>query len=164
MDSEFTLRIDGLGLSVLAGLTDGWIDSIRIVHQIPGPPDQDIQTRYHAVYTQFRNYLEGNPAPFDLPLRMELLTKYQAGLFKALSEVPYGHLISYEELAVKTGGLDYRRAVGMALSRNPFPIVIPCHRVVPKHFSAKKLGGYSEGVDIKRILIRHENPSLKLTE
>ncbi len=72
-------------------------------------------------------------------------------VYKTLKEkVPFGETITYGELAklCKTSP----RFVGLCMKRNPFPLLIPCHRVVAKG----GLGGYSQGLDIKILLLRHE--------
>jgi methylated-DNA-[protein]-cysteine S-methyltransferase len=60
---------------------------------------------------------------------------------------------TYKWLAEKTGKPGAFRAVGQSLSRNPIPIILPCHRVIESDGS---IGGYSAGVDIKRRLLEIE--------
>ena len=74
------------------------------------------------------------------------------------TKIKYGETLTYSELAKRIGTLGVR-AVGGALSRNPFPIVIPCHRVVAKN----GIGGYSAGQDIKACLLELESRSLLLS-
>ncbi len=96
-----------------------------------------------------------NPAfHFDLPLAPSD-TGFQDRVRRALQHIPPGATVSYGELArdIASGP----RAVGNALKRNPFPLVIPCHRVTAK----RGLGGYGGAVDgpmltIKRGLLAHE--------
>ena len=67
---------------------------------------------------------------------------------------------SYKKIAEKVGGPTYVRAVGRANSQNPFPIVIPCHRVINTN---GKLGGYSLGLPLKiRLLELEGSLSLEL--
>ena len=65
-------------------------------------------------------------------------------------DVPFGNVITYGELARITG--IHPRAVGLAMKLNPFPLIIPCHRVIGR----KGIGGYSMGIEIKRELLKHE--------
>ncbi len=76
-------------------------------------------------------------------------------VYKALCKVPAGTTITYAELAKRAGSPGAARAVGQAMAKNPFPIVIPCHRVIA---SNGKLGGYSGrgGVAAKRALLARE--------
>ena len=81
------------------------------------------------------------------------LTTFQRGFRRALLRVPYGHVVSYAELAARLGTSP--RAVGRACASNPLPLVVPCHRVLASDGS---LHGYSLGAGIrhKRWLLRHE--------
>lgn len=99
----------------------------------------------------------GHPEPFDLSLldwaRVPART---AEILKELSRVPFGSVLTYGELAAKSGIPRGAQAVGQAMARNPFPLVIPCHRVVP---SVGGCGAYSAGgPEVKQRLLVHENP------
>jgi methylated-DNA-[protein]-cysteine S-methyltransferase len=74
-------------------------------------------------------------------------------VWEALVAIPYGETRTYTQVAAVAGGVS--RSVGGANSRNPIPIVIPCHRVL----AATGLGGFSggDGVETKRRLLRLEN-------
>lgn len=76
-------------------------------------------------------------------------------VYTALCEIPAGKTITYAELARRAGSPGAARAVGQAMAKNPFPIIIPCHRVVAGN---GKLGGYSGrgGVATKRALLELE--------
>ncbi|MFQ5945626.1 MAG: methylated-DNA--[protein]-cysteine S-methyltransferase, partial [Anaerolineae bacterium] len=81
------------------------------------------------------------------------VTPFQAQVLRATLSVPHGRVASYGEIARRAGNPGASRAVGGALSRNPIPIVIPCHRVIASDGS---LGGYSSGTHIKERLLRLE--------
>ncbi|NLI74431.1 MAG: MGMT family protein [Euryarchaeota archaeon] len=74
---------------------------------------------------------------------------------KAMRDIPIGRTITYGDLAQKLGRPGAARAVGSACAKNPIPIVIPCHRVVPARGG---LGNYSAvgGSAVKRKLLRRE--------
>ncbi len=74
-------------------------------------------------------------------------------VWEVTRSIPYGETRSYAWVAQQTGNRQAARAVGQAMSRNPIPIIIPCHRVVT---SNGKLGGFSGGLEIKRFLINME--------
>lgn len=76
-------------------------------------------------------------------------------VLKETRKIKYGTTITYSELARRIGSRAVR-AVGSALSRNPVPIIIPCHRVVAKN----GIGGFSCGVDMKNKLIELERKHL----
>ncbi|OMH40906.1 hypothetical protein BLW93_02775 [Desulfurobacterium indicum] len=85
-----------------------------------------------------------------VPFKDELLTPFQLKVFSTVMAIPPGKTITYGQIAkiLKTSP----RAVGQALKRNPFPIIIPCHRVI----SSKNIGGFSAGTSIKKLLLNFE--------
>ncbi|MGJ3353642.1 methylated-DNA--[protein]-cysteine S-methyltransferase [Providencia sp. Je.9.19] len=80
-------------------------------------------------------------------------TEFQKKVWQHLSDIPYGERWSYKDLALKLGSVNYCRAVGMANSRNPISLIVPCHRVLGHD---GKLVGYTGGLDIKGWLLNHE--------
>lgn len=84
------------------------------------------------------------------------LTKFQVEVLKAVATIPLGKTMTYGEVAQMLGRPGASRAVGRALAANPFPLIIPCHRVVAKD----GLGGYSWGKDLKKKLLDLENQIL----
>ncbi|MDJ0702582.1 MAG: methylated-DNA--[protein]-cysteine S-methyltransferase [Leptolyngbyaceae cyanobacterium MO_188.B28] len=83
---------------------------------------------------------------------------FQQKVWSALCAIPCGEVLSYGELAAKIGQPTASRAVGMANSRNPIAIVIPCHRVIGANAS---LTGYAGGIERKRWLLEHEGVVLE---
>lgn len=73
----------------------------------------------------------------------------------AVSQVKRGEVMTYGELARRIGKPGAARAVGKALNSNPWPVVIPCHRIVPSSFP-RDIGGYKSGVEMKRRLLAEE--------
>lgn len=80
-------------------------------------------------------------------------TEFQRKVWRALCAIPWGHTISYAELAERVGS--HARAVGGAVGANPVPVLIPCHRVVGKNGA---MTGFSApgGVQTKKWLLQHE--------
>ncbi len=105
-----------------------------------------------TVAEQLKLYLEGRLTQFDLPLKIKG-TEFQTKVWKALSDIPYGQTRSYKDIAQMIGQPKASRAVGMANNKNPFLIVIPCHRVVGSDGS---LTGYAAGIDLKISLLKIE--------
>ncbi len=105
-----------------------------------------------TVAEQLKLYLEGRLTQFDLPLKIKG-TEFQTKVWKALSDIPYGQTRSYKDIAQMIGQPKASRAVGMANNKNPFLIVIPCHRVVGSDGS---LTGYAAGLDLKISLLKIE--------
>jgi len=100
--------------------------------------------------TQLDQYLAGERQQFDMTLDWSLGTPFQQSVWRALQQIPYGQTISYAQLAQSIGKPTAYRAVANANGKNPFSIIIPCHRVVASDGS---LGGYTGGLDKKRLLL-----------
>ncbi len=81
------------------------------------------------------------------------ITLFQQKVFKAVLTIPLGEVRTYKWVAKKIGKPNAVRAVGQALNRNPYTIIIPCHRVVA---SSGAIGGYSLGVFKKKRLLNLE--------
>jgi len=77
----------------------------------------------------------------------------QQKIFKKLLEVPKGQITTYGELAKAVGLKNGQRAVGKIMNKNPYPVIIPCHRVV---MSTGKIGGYAYGEHIKIKMLNDE--------
>lgn len=101
---------------------------------------------------QLDAYFAGRLKAFGLPLA-PAGTEFQMKVWNALCTIPYGETITYGQLAERIGNANASRAVGMANSRNPLPVFIPCHRVVG---TGGKLTGYTGGLDIKVKLLQLE--------
>lgn len=102
-----------------------------------------------SVREQLTAYLTGNLDEFDIPLA-PLGTPFQAEVWAALRRVPYGRTVTYGALAEAVGRPTAVRAVGAANGRNPWCLVVPCHRVVGADGS---LTGYAGGLPAKRFLL-----------
>lgn len=101
---------------------------------------------------QIQEYLSGKRKNFELALKF-YGTDFQAAVWKAASEIPYGSTQSYHDIALAVGHPKADRAVGTALGKNPLPLLIPCHRVIRKDGSP---GNYGYGEAMKRKLLRLE--------
>ncbi|MFC7431356.1 MULTISPECIES: methylated-DNA--[protein]-cysteine S-methyltransferase [unclassified Agrococcus] len=106
--------------------------------------------------TQLREYLAGERTAFDLPLD-PVGTEFQLRVWQALRTIPYGETRTYGWIAAQLGQPTAVRAVGLANSRNPISIVVPCHRVVG---AAGQLTGYAGGLACKRTLLDLESGAL----
>ena len=105
-----------------------------------------------AVADWLDDYFAGEkPDPGRLPLSLAG-TPFQLGVWQRLLAIPYGETVSYGALACELGS--GARAIGGAVGRNPVALIVPCHRVIA---ASGALGGYAEGLDRKRWLLRHEN-------
>jgi len=106
----------------------------------------------HGVYTQLKEYFDGERKKFDLPLEIEG-TDFNKRVWNELLKIPYGKTISYKEQAIRWGDEKVIRAAAKANGDNPLPIVIPCHRVIGSDGS---LVGYGGGLKIKEKLLTLE--------
>ena len=104
---------------------------------------------------QLEEYFLGVRKGFDLRLDFGDATEFHKGVWLELLKIPYGKTVSYSYVAEQLGNPKSVRAVGQAAGANPIPIVVPCHRVIGKKGD---LTGYFSGLDIKRELLRLENP------
>jgi methylated-DNA-[protein]-cysteine S-methyltransferase len=98
---------------------------------------------------QLEEYFGGTRREFDVHLATERATEFQRDVWNALVEIPFGEVRTYGEVAESVERPRASRAVGNANHANPWPIFVPCHRVV----ATTGLGGYGGGDDVKRYLL-----------
>jgi len=79
-------------------------------------------------------------------------------IYKKLLEVPKGQITTYGELAKAVGLKNGQRIIGKIMNKNPYPVIIPCHRVV---MSTGKIGGYAYGEHVKIKLLNDEGIQIK---
>ena len=80
-------------------------------------------------------------------------------VYKKLLEVPKGKVTTYGELANAVGLQNGQRAIGKIMNKNPYPAIVPCHRVIK---SDGKVGGYAYGQDVKSNMLSKEG--IKISE
>ena len=106
---------------------------------------------------RLKRYAHGERVTFDDKLDFGQATSFQCAVWEATRDIPYGETRSYEWIACRIGKPNAAHAVGQALRRNPFLIVVPCHRVIGKDGG---LTGFSCGLDIKKRLLDIETTPL----
>jgi len=111
------------------------------------------------VERQIQEFFAGKRQNFDLPLAPEG-TPFQKRVWAELVKVPFGHTISYGELAKRIGNPAAARAVGRANAHNPIGLIVPCHRVIGMN---GKLTGYAGGLDLKDKLLQFERGIVSTT-
>lgn len=121
---------------------------VRVL-RAPGPVDD--------VRRQLDEYFEHRRIEFDLPLDLRAAPPFHREVLTELARVPYGETTTYGTLALRVGRPRAARAIGLAMNRNPIPIVLPCHRVLG---SGGSLTGYAGGLDKKELLLRLEGAIL----
>jgi methylated-DNA-[protein]-cysteine S-methyltransferase len=124
-------------------------------------PDAEEDQRAAAdLLRSLQRYFEGKRTRFRVKLDFSQTGPFTRQVLNACLRIPAGRTVSYRELAELLGKPQAWRAVGQALRRNPFPIIIPCHRVVGSDGSLRGYGGQTaRGLRLKRFLLRLENSS-----
>ena len=128
------------------------VQLIRFHGATPAPPEGPIAKSLPFLKRQLEGYFSGNLRDFNIPFRAEG-TEFQQRVWKELLKIPYGHAISYLDLARRLGDEKCIRAAARANGANPIAILIPCHRVIGSDGS---LVGYGGGLDMKEFLLRLE--------
>jgi methylated-DNA-[protein]-cysteine S-methyltransferase len=122
----------------------------------PLPPDASPEAR--AVHQALALLAAGEPAKFpDLPLRWDALPPFTVEILQTLyRQVQSGQTVTYGALAALAGHPGKARAVGQAMARNPWPLIVPCHRVLG---AGGALTGYTNphGLDLKALLLALES-------
>jgi len=133
-------------------LGDFSADSCEVVRQ-------DAPAWFLKLFEQMNRYFNGEEVDFGwVPVDFDAgIGAFRARVLEAARSIPYGQTVSYGELASAVGCAAAARAVGGAMAANPVPIIIPCHRVLPK---SGGVGGFSAGRDIKLCLLRLEGVGL----
>jgi len=111
------------------------------------------------VASEISNYISGKDVRFTTKLPdLKRLKNFQKKVLKLTIKIPKGSIATYGSIAKKLGIPRGARAVGQALANNPFPIIIPCHRVIRSDGS---IGGFGDNIGLKRKLLRIEGVYIK---
>lgn len=110
---------------------------------------------FKILENSIKRYFRGEKINFIFPLDLSCCTAFQQRVYKITKTIPYSKVKTYKWVAKKIGLPDASRAVGNALSKNPIPLLIPCHRVVKENGG---IGGFTApgGADLKRKMLRME--------
>lgn len=103
-------------------------------------------------------YFSGQEVDFTALQLDAIGTDFQEKVWRLLKDIPHGQTTSYGRLAQQLG-LRSSQAVGGAIGRNPYSIIVPCHRVLNQK---GQLTGYAGGLDKKIWLLQHENPHFEV--
>jgi methylated-DNA-[protein]-cysteine S-methyltransferase len=99
------------------------------------------------------DFFAGRRRGFELPIDWQLSHGFHLRARQGIAAIPYGETRTYTDLARGAGNERAVRAAGSACSRNPIPLVVPCHRVLRSDGS---LGGYAGGIEMKQRLLELE--------
>ena len=142
-------------------------DEITAIEFLEPRPEQAPSSPLAAeAVRQLRAYLADPDFVFGLPLK-PAGTAFQRRVWTQIAAIPPGHTETYGQVARSLSNAP--RAVGQACGANPYPVVVPCHRIVAAGGTGdKKLGGFARErggflLDVKRWLLRHEGITLTAT-
>jgi len=119
-------------------------DGLRVMDPHPVAP----------VLAELRAYFAGRLRDFSVPLDLRDAGPFDAAVWLAARQIPYGETVSYGELAAMAGRPGAARAAGNAMARCPFSPVVPCHRVIHADGS---IGGWGSDTWVKRWLLEMES-------
>jgi methylated-DNA-[protein]-cysteine S-methyltransferase len=152
-------RVDTpIGVITLIG-EDGALVRVLLPNSASELPKEAAESdEFGDLVERLRLYFSGESVDFsDLAIKLTGLGEFETKVLQETLKVPFGKVTTYNALAAAAGSPRAARAVGNAMSKNPLPIVVPCHRVL---HADGGLGGYSGGLDIKRKLLTLEGISL----
>ena len=128
------------------------ITRIYLPHEPHEPSRGPVPKAVAAGQHQLAEYFTGKRKQFYVTLDQVAATPFQHEVWEALSEIPFGEVRTYADVAYAIGRPRAVRAVGNANGINPWPVLVPCHRVVARH----GIGGYGGGTEVKRFLLKLE--------
>jgi len=150
--TQFTLFETAIGWAAV-GWTEAGLVTVRLPQsershvlaslkrRLPDAEEADPPPPIAAVIADVRDLLAGGKPDFAAaPLDLSRTPEFHARVYQAARAIPPGETLTYGEIAERLGDKRLAREVGQALGKNPWPIVIPCHRVTA---AGGKLGGFS---------------------
>lgn len=126
---------------------------MRLRWAVEGEAARAATAKGRELQAALERYVAGGRVTWpELSIDMGGLPPFFRAVLTELTRVPAGETLSYGELAARCGRPGAARAVGQAMAKNPWPLVIPCHRVL----ASGGIGGFGPGVEMKRWLLRLE--------
>jgi methylated-DNA-[protein]-cysteine S-methyltransferase len=117
-------------------------------------PQFEVSDKHQEIAREISQAYNGKVVDFELD-QLEISqnkTLFEKKVLIEVKKIPHGEFRTYKDIAGKIQTRGYR-AVGTAIGKNPFPLVIPCHRVVRSDLN---LGGYRGGVEMKKKILKNE--------
>ncbi|WP_353117369.1 methylated-DNA--[protein]-cysteine S-methyltransferase [Nitratidesulfovibrio sp.] len=151
---EISMSWDGAALASAPATRDGWANPRPDAW--PDLPAGPVTAHGRAVQAALADYVAGKPVRWpNLPLLLDGLTPFTRDVLLALRDkVPHGQITTYGGLAALAGRPGAARGVGQIMARNPWPLVIPCHRVLGGSGRNIRLHGFgASGLPMKRWLL-----------
>jgi O-6-methylguanine DNA methyltransferase len=129
---------------------------IRMLRRFPAAGEAAAPSKIRQALDGIIGLLDGEPADLSaVALDMADVPPFSRRVFESARDIPPGATLSYRDIAERIGSPGAARAVGQVLGQNPFPIIVPCHRVLT---AGRKIGGFSAhgGVATKRRMLTIE--------
>ncbi len=152
-----TLRLDWHEDAAQPRITRVWLPGMHASLTASPTPEHATPGNTPAILTlsaQLQAFLSGETLTFSLEhVALETCPPFQARVLRAEHAIPRGQVSTYGRIAAHLGVPGGARAVGNALARNPFPLLVPCHRAIA---ADGRLGGFQGGLAMKRRLLEME--------
>ena len=151
---------NAVGLTAVTLPQPSEADALALLKSLAGETLPDTDRRLQATLDELRRYYDGEDVRFDETLDMSCGSEFQQQVWQATRNVPRGATTTYGTLAAAVGaGPASARAVGRCMATNPWPPIVPCHRVLGKNGS---LTGFGGGIETKRRMLEMEGALLPL--
>ena len=140
-----------------AGLAGAWFEGQSHHPDASAWPVVRQQRWIDSAEQELLGYFNNLSQVFETPLASPWGTAFQQSVWQALCAIPYGSTCSYGQIATQLNKPLAVRAVGAAVGRNPWSVIVPCHRVLG---AQGQLTGYAGGLERKRALLTLEGVAL----
>ncbi len=171
LDVAYATLESPLGRLLLAATPDGLVRIAYVDHTDPeevlehlaarvSPRVLSAPRKLDEPRRELDEYFAGTRRRFEVPLDWRLTRGFARRVLEATARIPYGATSTYKQVAGEAGNALASRAAGNALGSNPIPIIVPCHRIL---HSGGGLGGYTGGVEKKRLLLTVETEPVSRT-
>lgn len=164
--TENNQGLESYEMKIITSIGPLWLDANDFgLTKISFQPLEQAQTNAYTrqAAAELQEYFAGERTKFTVPFVFESGTPFQQKVWQALRTIPYGETRSYLDIAVTVDSPKAVRAIGQANSRNPLPIILPCHRVIGKNGKLVGYLGRSEldGLALKKQLLTLEKLTIK---
>jgi methylated-DNA-[protein]-cysteine S-methyltransferase len=117
------------------------------------------ESNFYGLIERFKAYYSGTEIDFSDKLDFSGATPFQRLVWETTKKIPYGKTCAYAWVANQIGKPKAARVVGRALGANPFPVIVPCHRVIASNGT---LHGFGGGLEMKAKLLALESSSIRI--
>jgi len=157
--TECDLPLGDTGLSAVLSIRNGEVTRIRLTMESQGSGETTASSVSGSVTEALRHWpkADGTVDWLDNPAFPPVGTAFQRRVWRALCGLAVAETVSYGELAARIDRPGAARAVGQAVNANPWPPLVPCHRVI---VAGGRPGGYASGLAMKRRLLAAEGVTL----